>query len=243
MGQIIYTTHSPFALPTDLTSIRAVCPDARTGTSTIDNRIWAGRQVDQREGLERLLFQIGAGAALLNAAPAVLVTEGSTDVALLSRLLAEALGWPTLGAPVLPGYAEAKDALAFEPHGAPVAYLFDGDVQGRKYQKDVWKALARARGVAVPAHLPPADRARVLTLEPGHDLEDYLHPELYAAAINLHLDTHQLTTARVVGKDLPDNDRPAYLKTWGARQGILPKQLSGQAVNHRGPAGDVVDVW
>jgi energy-coupling factor transporter ATP-binding protein EcfA2 len=37
-GQIIYSTHSPFALPTDWSVLRAVRPDPALGTSVVDNR-------------------------------------------------------------------------------------------------------------------------------------------------------------------------------------------------------------
>lgn len=238
VGQVIYSTHSPFALPTDLTSLRAVRPDPQVGTSSVNNRIWADRRDDQREGLVRLLTQMGAGAALFNAAHAVLVTEGVTDVALLPRMLAEALGWPTLGVLTVPGYAEARDVLTFEPQGARVAYLFDGDAQGRRYQQDVWQALARRQGRATLAELSPEDHARVLTLEAGHDLEDYLHPELYAAAVNHHLRTYQLVAQPMTAAELPATDRPAYVKGWAVAQGLQAEHLDKRSVTEA-----LLDMW
>jgi len=184
VGQILYSTHSPFALASDWTTLRAVRPDPVQRTSHVNNRIWTDRTTNQQEGLTRLLFQMGAGAAVFNAAQAILVTEGVTDIALLPRLLAESLGRPTLGVPTLPGYSEAKTTLAFEAQGARVAYLFDGDKQGLMYQRQVRKALSRAKGGKTLADVHPEDRDRVLTLEPGYDLEDYLHPGYYVQAIN-----------------------------------------------------------
>ncbi len=238
VNQVIYSTHSPFSLPSDWTNLRAVTPDPATGTSRVMNRIWSDRRTDRREGLTRLLFQMGAGAAVFNAAQAVLVTEGVTDVALLPRLLGEALGRSTLGVPTVPGFSEAQHILAFEPQGARVAYLFDGDKQGRLYQRKVWGALSRAAGGKRMDDVLPHDRSRVLTLESGLDLEDYLHPDFYAAAINHHLSVHAVTDARMSAANLPARDRPAFLKQWAAAHGV-----SADHVDKRSVTEALLDLW
>jgi predicted ATP-dependent endonuclease of OLD family len=181
---------------------------------------------------------MGAGAAVFNAAQAILVTEGVTDLALLPRLLAEALERPTLGVPTLPGFSEVNDPLVFERQGAQVAYVFDGDRQGLRYQRKVWTALARAKGGRTVDDLRPEDRDRVLTLEAGCDLEDYLHPDYYVQAINTYLSTHRLTDDRLTAADLPEHDRPAFLKRWAAEHGLGANHLDKRSV-----AEALLDVW
>lgn len=192
--QIIYTTHSPFALPGDLSGVREVQPSAADGTSTIENHIWR----EFSGGLLGLYVRMGAASASVSAARAALVVEGESDFVVLPRMLNEVLGRP-LDVLCLPGYAHAKRRpLYYEGEAVRVAYLFDGDRPGQQYAR----LLKRCK---VP-------ESRVFTLAPDTELEDYLDPTLYLNAVQTHLSEHRQPPLPLTAADLPGPDRHGQLE-------------------------------
>lgn len=192
--QVIYTTHSPFALPTDLSAVREVRADLSDGTSSIENHVWHNAST----GLMGLYVRMGAATATAATARAALVVEGETDFVVVPRMLAEALGAP-LEMLCLPGYAHAKKTpLAYEEAAVRVAYLFDGDEPGQKYRRQL---LAR--------EIP---EARVLTLPEGTELEDFLDPDLYCQAAQAAATAWGGAPLAVTAAEVPGPDRHGQLE-------------------------------
>ncbi len=187
--QVVYTTHSPFALPADLSAVREVKADLAIGTSTIENHVWHNAST----GLMGLYVRMGAASATATAARAVLVVEGETDFVVLPKMLAEVLGEP-LDVLCLPGYAHAKKTpLAYEEAALRVAYLFDGDEPGQAYRRQLL-----ARGIP---------EARVHTLAEGTELEDYLDADLYCQAVQAALTIWGQAPLPITAAQLPGPDR------------------------------------
>lgn len=163
--KVIYTTHSPACLPSDLgIGIRAVVVDGEE-TSHVENSFWSQRG----PALTSLMMAMGASAAAFTPARCVVVAEGASDMILLPSLLRLATGLRRLPYQVAPGLSELpKDLypdLDFE--ASRVAYLVDGDQGGRQ--------LTRAVGRKVPKEL-------IVNLGvPG--IENLLNADQYASLV------------------------------------------------------------
>lgn len=162
--QVIYTTHSPGCLPSDLgTSIRLVEPTAEdAGVSQITSHFWDSKGV----GFSPLLYAMGAGAAAFSVNRRAVLAEGATEMILLPTLLRAATKREALEYQVAPGLAHAN-LEGQEPHevAASVVFLADGDGDGSKYL-----------GILKDQHVNPA---RLLALPKGQATEDLLEPSYY----------------------------------------------------------------
>jgi predicted ATP-dependent endonuclease of OLD family len=139
--KVVYTTHSPACLPSDIgVGIRAVV--AGDGeTSTVENSFWRNRA-----GFSPLMLAMGASAAAFTRARAAVIGEGATEMLLLPSLMRAALG-EDVAYQVAPGLSEVprKEYGDLDLEAARVAFLVDGDEGG--------EALAKALGRQVPANL------------------------------------------------------------------------------------------
>lgn len=217
--QFIYTTHSPFALPSDLSAVREVVSNPGNGTSTINNHLWQ----NTTSGLLGLHVRMGAASAGSWVARHTLVVEGVTDAALLPRMLDEALGGGSVPFMCIPGYPYAgKDPLVFEAQAVNVAYLFDGDQAGKGYAKQLSK-----RGVADD---------RIFFWDEGAMLEDYLSEALFIAAAQAAARTYQKNPLPVPPGSLPGPDRYRQLQALcGAAHIAVPSKNS--------VAAKVLELW
>lgn len=165
-AQVIYTTHSPGCLPSDLgTGIRLLKRDGVT--STIESHFWANKA----PGFGALLFAMGAGAAAFSACRWAVLAEGPSDMILLPTLLRLAAGLNDLPYQIAPGLSNARAYdMNVEEVAARVVYLADGDRDGDRYLKDL-------RGADV-------DEGRLFQLPSGVGLEDLLAVGLYLQAVN-----------------------------------------------------------
>lgn len=167
--QILYTTHSPGCLPSDLgTGIRLVTRDPEdAGASVIKSNFWAG----QEPGFAPLLFAMGAGAAAFSVCRRAVVCEGPTEMILLPQLLRTANRLDDLDYQIAPGLSNVRGfGLDVEEIAAKVVYLADGDSGG-----DELAARLLREGVA---------QERVFQLPSGCALEDLIRVEDYVNAIN-----------------------------------------------------------
>ncbi|MFK0242070.1 AAA family ATPase [Microbacterium sp. NPDC090281] len=184
-AKVIYTTHSPACLPSDLgVGIRAVVVDGEE-TSHIENNFWTQRT----PAMTSLMMAMGASAAALTPARCVVVAEGASDMILLPRLIRLATGMQRLPYQIAPGLSELPPDLYpdLDFQAAKVAYLVDGDRGGED--------LAKHLGRSVPASL-------VVSLGvPG--VENLLPEASYVGAMELHRSEHStVDVANVL--ELPD---------------------------------------
>lgn len=137
--KIVYTTHSPACLPSDLgLGIRAVVPDAAE-TSRISNSFWT----EPGRALTSLMLTMGAGAAAFTPARCVVIAEGASEMILLPSLIREATGLDKLPYQITYGLAEVPPDLypQLDFEAARVAYLVDGDKGGEDLAVRVGRAL------------------------------------------------------------------------------------------------------
>lgn len=128
-AQVLYTTHSPGCLPSDLgTGIRVVARDGGyADASVIKNNFWEG----EGPGFSPLLFAMGAGAAAFSMCRNAVLAEGASDMVLLPSLIRQATGLKDLDYQVAPGLANAHGSgIRVEEVAAKVVYLTDGDPAG-----------------------------------------------------------------------------------------------------------------
>jgi predicted ATP-dependent endonuclease of OLD family len=167
--QVLYTTHSPGCLPSDLgTGIRLVTRDpGDPGASIIKNNFWAGEE----PGYAPLLYAMGAGAAAFSVCRRAVVGEGPTEMVLLPSLLRLATDQEDLNYQVAPGLSNARAfGMRVEEVAAKVVYLADGD----------------AGGNALVTHLRDlgVNKERVFSLPPGTAVEDLVMVDDYLKAVN-----------------------------------------------------------
>lgn len=198
--QVIYSTHSPGALPEDLNNVRAVEP-LPDGSSVVHNRPWqqGSRQV---QNLFRLL---GAGSFVFAALRGAVVTEGTTDAMLYPVLFREALerGDRPLGWQFLPGYSQHRNPEGYNEQGVHVAFLLDGDEAGR--------AMAEELTDPTDPHRIPTDK--VVCLERDRVLEDYVEPGMLVEAVRRLSEGHN-PPVNLSASDLPEFGRMALINTW-----------------------------
>lgn len=171
--QVIYTTHSPGCLPSDLgTGIRVVARDTRRGdASIIRHDFWHG----EGPGFSPLLFAMGAGAAAFSMCRKAVLGEGASEMILLPTLIRLATRLDDLDYQVAQGLANAHTSgIRVEEVAAKVVYLVDGDEGGAAH-------VAQLVGAGV-------DRKRVFALPTGYAIEDLIEPEDYIAIVNGLLD-------------------------------------------------------
>lgn len=200
--QVIYTTHSPGCLPTDLgTGIRPVVPSADGGRSTLANSFWT-----QDRGFYPLLMALGAGAAAFAPSRYAVLTEGASDMLLLPSMLREATGLSSLDYQIAPGIAEStwSQLLALELEAPRVAYLLDGDEGGAGHAKRL-KA----------ANVGPGQIVHLGGQGSGLTPEDLLREEVYLQAVNeVIARVHGDAVGKVKPSDLGPTGRTTAVKGW-----------------------------
>ena len=81
-AQVLYTTHSPGCLPSDLgTGIRLV--EREDSTSSIESHFWTNKA----PGFGSLLYAMGANAAAFSTCRRAVLAEGPSDMIMLPTLL------------------------------------------------------------------------------------------------------------------------------------------------------------
>ena len=189
--QVIYTTHSPGCLPSDLgTGIRVLARDPEHGdASLIKNNFWQS----EGPGFSPLLFAMGAGAAAFSVCRRAVLAEGAADMILLPSLIRTASGEADLDYQVAQGLASAHTSdLKVEEIAAKVVYLVDGDPGGEKHADRLVEAGVK--------------KNRVFSLPPSAAAEDLIPKDDYLRVVNDFLTTMG-QTARFTTADVVD-DQP-----------------------------------
>jgi hypothetical protein len=196
--QVLYTTHSPGCLPSDLgTSVRLVEPDRHEpGRSIIRSSFWGTSAI----GFSPLLVAMGAGAAAFSVCRKAVLAEGATEMILLPTLIRRATGLPQLPYQVAPGLSSLRrDGLGLDEISAKVAYLVDGD-DGGKSKVKLLSQLGVPNGV-------------IVSLPEGKTLEDLIEAEAYIKAVKMLLGDRQIPLEGFQvderGSDRPIVDRVA----------------------------------
>jgi hypothetical protein len=227
----IYTTHSIGCLPPDLgRGIRAILPERDAERSQIFNSYWSVEPKDRnRVGYAPLLFAIGAQMLPLTIPRFAVIAEGPSDALLLPSLLREASGTGVLTYRVIPGLSELplEDMARLTEEAGKVLFLVDGDQSGDNLRQQLTSAKI--------------DPALVLTLgelRDGCTLEDVVHGQLLADAINAELAAWGMGSAQLAAEELPAVGRWAWLATWN---GITPEEFN--RLNKLRIAQRVVDIY
>lgn len=171
---VVYTTHSPACLPSDLgRSIRAV-RKVSEDASEIVTSIWQGTA-----GLSPLLWALGASNAAFTPARRAVVAEGPSDAILLPTLIREATGLPAIEYQVAPGLSSLAptDIPRLETEVARVGYLVDGDDAGTAIIDNKLR----------PAGIPKRRIVSLSLIAKNIAPEDLVLPDLYADAVNQEL--------------------------------------------------------
>ncbi len=166
--KVIYTTHSPACLPTDLgTGVRLVEPTPeRPGTSKLVNNFWQ----KNLPGFNPLLLAMGAGAAAFSVCREAVLCEGPSEMILLPSLLRNATGEQSISFQVAPGLSlVSKEEIDHRNLASKVVYLVDGDDGGKSIREMLEKS-------GVPA-------SKVVSLSNGYALEDLVDRDAYLDAI------------------------------------------------------------
>lgn len=218
--QVIYTTHSPGCLPSDLgTGIRPVVPDAGGGRSRIANSFWT-----RDRGFQPLLMALGAGAAAMTPTRHAVLAEGASDMILLPTLVREATQRDRLDYQIAPGVAEASWAqlLALEVEAPRVAYLVDGDTAGAQHVRRL-----------TSAGVPPTRIVQLGGPQSGIAAEDLLREDVYLRAVNETLERlHGTAHGHVRTADLAGPKRSSGVDAWCDSRGLnrLPKPMVASMV-------------
>ena len=193
-AQVVYTTHSPACLPSDLGgSIRLVIRED-LDNSRVSNAPWA-----EGSGLAPILMAAGASTAAITPARYAVVAEGATEFILLPTLLGDASERLDLGFQVVPGLSEASDENLRELDlvAARVAYLVDGDGGGKKKARQL-----RSAGI---------DESRIVSLPNGLTFEDLISADLLRGAIEEELRRSGEEGVSLDWDSMPADGRPAWL--------------------------------
>jgi predicted ATP-dependent endonuclease of OLD family len=211
--KIIYTTHSVGCLPEDLgTGVKLVSPTEREERSTIKNNFW---HEDRRPGVLPILFGMGASQLAFMAIRKCVFVEGAVDMLLLPTLLRQANQIDYLGFQMVQGIAMTANAnFGLLQNTAPkVAFLVDSDKEGEKYKKQLIE-----QGI---------EESRIIKL-PKEDtvLEDYIHKDLYFKAIQEQLSiwNEEYIQNSLSLTDIPDTNRPEWLKKWCEQSNLKEPQ-------------------
>ena len=203
VSQVVYTTHSPGCLPSDLgTGIRFVQPQADgTETSIIRHDFWS-LQTDQGEtsvGLSPLLLVMGAGAAAFASLRRAVVAEGASDMLLLPVMVRIATEEAEIPYQVAPGISVASKETFAQLRGTAVhvAYVVDGDAAG-----EIWREQLIEAGV---------EKKSILSFGASVALEDLFSREFYLEAFN---DFISLTGKAVKASELGAGPIKSALESW-----------------------------
>jgi energy-coupling factor transporter ATP-binding protein EcfA2 len=151
-ARVVYSTHSPACLPPDLgVGIRSVVPSSTNGQiSDMKNSFWS-----DGAGYSPLMIAMGAAAAAFTPARCVVLAEGATEMILLPSLIRSSTGLEVLPYQVAPGLSEVPRDFytSLDLQGAKVAYLLDGDAQGKRLRKELLEhGVPESRIVISPVH-------------------------------------------------------------------------------------------
>jgi hypothetical protein len=174
--QVIYTTHSPGCLPSDLgTGVRLVArskSDPRT--SLVHASFWAATDPDEY-GVSPFLYLLGARAASFSRLRRAVIAEGETEPFLGPAVLRSAHDKLQYEVPFqfVSGLSSASDAGLEELHDVAVrvAFLVDGDPGGQVLSTRVQRVLG-------------VHEDRVRSLPDGFAIEDFIDPQVYLDAYN-----------------------------------------------------------
>lgn len=212
-AQVIYTTHSIGCLPQDLgRGVRVVTPIPDSTRSAIEN-VWCREDA----GVSPLMLAMGASTVPLAPSRFVVIAEGASDAMLLPSLLREATGLSSLEFQVVAGLSEASEAeLARLDLEAPrVPYLVDGDPGGAQISARLRKVNIALRKIV-----------KLSTPVAGIVIEDLVHPELYAKAVDQYLKAWPPFRGGFPRGLLGKTGRPQAVKTWCEGNNILvPSKL------------------
>ncbi len=203
--QVLYTTHSPGCLPSDLgTGIRVVSRDPdHMDASILKNNFWEGAG----PGYSPLLFAMGAGAAAFSMCRSALLAEGASDMVLLPSLIRNATRISDLDYQVAPGLANAHGSgIRVEEVAARVAYLTDGDRGGAEHRKAL-----KAAGV---------DESRIFALPKDHAVEDLIEPDDYLAVVNTFLEAMGQSKRFAASDIQPSLPIATNFSTWAKKNGV-----------------------
>lgn len=174
--QVLYTTHSPACLPSDLgTGVRLVARkkvDPRT--SDVHDSFWAS--VDSEDfGISPLLYLLGARAASFSRLRYATLTEGESEPFLMPALLRSAHESQLYEVPFqfVSGLSSASDRglRELEQVAVRVCFLVDGDSGGTALQDRIQEQLKPRP-------------ARQKQLPEGMAVEDLMEPAAYLRAYN-----------------------------------------------------------
>ncbi len=209
-SKIIYTTHSPACLPTDLGArVRVVEPIEKNGAkSRVRNNFW----VSGSPGFSPLMMAMGAGAAAFTPARRAVLAEGATEMILLPRLLRDANNLDALFYQVAPGLSEAPKRIfpELDLQAARVAYLVDGDPAGSKLKEGLLAAGVKVGSIVTSAA----------------QLELFVDSESFRRSVN-----HELSIANPHSKEqlprLASSARWAFVEQWcGSRNLRVPSKVA-----------------
>lgn len=204
-SKIIYTTHSPGCLPTDLGArVRVVEPVAKDSPkSRIRNQFWT----KGGPGFSPLMMAMGAGAAAFTPARRAVIAEGASEMILMPRLLREAIEAESLPYQVAPGLSEAPKRIYpdLDLEAARVAFLVDGDAEGRMFRKNLVAA-----GFA----------DNIVFTSPAKNLEMLVDSGAYLRAANEAITWCNPGNVRVI-TSLPPEARADGVAKWCERNGLV----------------------
>ena len=139
--QVIYTTHSPGCLPSDIgNGVRFVEP-LDDGTSIIRHDFW-DLDNNSHVGFNPLLLVMGAGAAAFSALRYAVFAEGAADMLLLPTLIRLATNQADLPYQIAPGISVANtdDLRRMDFSAGRTCFFVDGDAQGTLWKSQLVEA-------------------------------------------------------------------------------------------------------
>lgn len=201
--QVIYTTHSPACLPTDIgNGVRFVEP-LEDGVSRIRHDFWS-LSSNGHIGFNPLLILMGAGAAAFSGLRSALLVEGASDMLLLPTLIKLATGANELDYQIAPGIAVASkaDMQRLDLVASRVGFMVDGDPAGED-----WRSQLIAAGM---------NERRVYMLPQGVAIEDLLDRAFYLETLGAFLDPKR----PIVAEELGDGPIKGAVEAWGERNKV-----------------------
>jgi len=143
-----------------------------------------------------------------------LFTEGAVDFILLPALLREATSQPYLGFQVVPGLAEIgpDNIPLLKNESSHIACLVDADMGGSKIAKKLKNGGIPEK---IILRLPNNEQL-------GLVLEDFVDPDVYASSVNARLSCKFDAHIAVKTEQIPDVNRPSYIKHFCEDQNLEP---------------------
>jgi len=206
--QVIYTTHSIGCLPEDFGLGMRTVETVEGDWSNINNTFWNAPE----DGLQPLLYGMGAATMAFLPVRCGVFTEGAVDMLLYPTLLREASGEKSLGFQVTPGLSEVNGErlTLLQRQSTQVAFIVDGDDGGKQLQKKLTKA-----GV---------DEALIVDLVKiggsALEVEDFVDKDVYANAVNEELRRRSGNVRQIKTHEVLDLERSNGLKKWCENLGI-----------------------